>query len=168
MVMKTNLLKRIRTYRGISQEVGKLRKQGKTIVFANGCFDVLHFAHSLFLEKAKRFGDVLVVGVSSDKVIRKIKGKTRPIYPEKIRAGLVASLSSVDLVVIMKENLYHGIDFHRLAKKIKPDIMVLNNDNSAIPGTRELIEKYGGQLRLVARQHPSISSTETIKKIFEI
>ena len=167
-IMKTDLYRRIKNYQEISREVGELRKQGKAIVFVNGCFDVLHFAHALFLEKAKKFGNVLVVGIASDKVIKKVKGEMRPIYPEKIRAGLVASLSVVDLVVIMKENLYHGVDFHKLIAKIKPDVMVLNDDNSDIPTTRRLVKKYGGQLRLVPRQHPTISTTTTIKKISEI
>lgn len=167
MVMSSNLSKRLKNYQTIASVVAKFRKQGKTIVFVNGCFDLLHFAHVLFLEKAKKFGDVLVVGISSDKVIKMVKGKNRPIYPEKVRAGLVASLASVDLVVIMKEKLEQGIDFHRLIEKIRPKVMVLEKGNSAIPATKALIEKYGGKLYLMGRQHPHISTSQIIKKISE-
>jgi len=83
--------------------VRKLQTEGKRVVFTNGCFDILHVGHIDLLEKAKSYGDCLVVGLNSDSSVKKIKGKGRPILPERDRARLVAALQVVDFVVFFDE-----------------------------------------------------------------
>ena len=101
----------------------KLKDKGKKIVFTNGCFDILHAGHVRYLETAKSFGDILMVGVNSDESVRTLKGKTRPINNEQDRALLIASLEAVDYVVIFNEDTPY-----ELIKVIKPDILVKGGD----------------------------------------
>ena len=103
--------------------VRKLQTEGKRVVFTNGCFDILHVGHIDLLEKAKSYGDCLVVGLNSDSSVKKIKGKGRPILPERDRARLVAALQVVDFVVFFDEETPYEI-----LKEIKPDILVKGGD----------------------------------------
>jgi len=103
--------------------VRKLQTEGKRVVFTNGCFDILHVGHIDLLEKAKSYGDCLVVGLNSDSSVKKIKGKGRPILPECDRARLVAALQVVDFVVFFDEETPYEI-----LKEIKPDILVKGGD----------------------------------------
>ncbi len=107
----------------ITKIVKKLKKSGKKIVFTNGCFDILHIGHVRLLEKAKSFGDILIVGLNSDASVKKIKGKYRPIISENERAEVLAAMSSVDFIVKFSQpNPYE------LIKKIMPDILVKGAD----------------------------------------
>jgi D-beta-D-heptose 7-phosphate kinase/D-beta-D-heptose 1-phosphate adenosyltransferase len=76
----------------LKQIVNKLKKEGKKIVLTNGCFDILHIGHVRYLEEAKKLGDMLIVGVNSDESVRILKGKGRPIMPEKERAEILSAL----------------------------------------------------------------------------
>ncbi|HLD56607.1 MAG TPA: adenylyltransferase/cytidyltransferase family protein, partial [Candidatus Omnitrophota bacterium] len=86
--------------RSLSRCARRLRRSGKRIVFTNGCFDILHAGHVHYLEQAKRLGNFLVVGLNSDRSVRKLKGRGRPVSPEKDRARVLAALSCVDCVSI--------------------------------------------------------------------
>ncbi|MEK7151440.1 MAG: adenylyltransferase/cytidyltransferase family protein [Patescibacteria group bacterium] len=169
--MESKLLLKIKNYKEIRSISTKLHKDGKKIVMITGCFDLLHFGHALFFEQAKKFGDILIVSLGSDKTIKEYKGPGRPIYNQLTRAGLIASQTSVDFVVIAKERLdkQTGVDYKILIEKVKPDIFVLRNDDSAIEATEKIIKKYGGRIKLVARARPAgipyISTTDTIKKL---
>src|SRR5438045_9317883 len=99
------------------KKVNEARGAGATIVFANGCFDVLHAGHVRYLAGAKELGDLLVVGVNSDEQVRVLKGPGRPIMPESERAEIVASLESVDLVTIFTEPTVEA-----LLLALRPDI----------------------------------------------
>jgi D-beta-D-heptose 7-phosphate kinase / D-beta-D-heptose 1-phosphate adenosyltransferase len=118
------------------------REQGRRVVFTNGCFDLVHAGHALHLEEARRFGDRLVIGLNSDSSIRWLKGDSRPIQCQEDRAILLASMSSVDAVVIFDEPT--PLD---LVLAIRPDVMVKGNDyaKSAIAGAKE-VESWGGQV----------------------
>ncbi|HHJ63644.1 MAG TPA: D-glycero-beta-D-manno-heptose 1-phosphate adenylyltransferase, partial [Aquifex aeolicus] len=85
-------------------ELLRVRRERERIVFTNGCFDLLHAGHVDYLEKAKRLGDVLVVGMNSDSSVRRIKGRERPILPQELRAKLLSALRPVDYVVIFDED----------------------------------------------------------------
>ena len=146
----------IKTKSEIKTIVQKLKQQNKKIVFTNGCFDILHLGHIKYLEKAKKLGDVLIVGVNTDNSIKKIKGLKRPINPEYDRAYLLSSLKSVDYTVLFDENTPF-----ELIKTIKPDTLVKGNDyankeviGSNIVNTVELIEFVEGK-----------STTQLINKI---
>lgn len=95
----------------------KLRSENKTIVTTNGCFDILHVGHVRYLEKAKSFGDVLIVALNSDKSVKSIKGESRPINNENDRAEILSALRSVDYVILFDED--SPID---LLLQIKPDV----------------------------------------------
>jgi len=100
-----------------------LRRQGKTIAFTNGCFDLMHIGHVKYLEEAGRGNRVLIVGLNSDVSIRHIKGSSRPIVVQKSRAAVLAALESVDFVVIFNEDTPY-----KLIAAVKPDILIKGAD----------------------------------------
>ena len=114
----------------------KLRNEKKTIVTTNGCFDILHVGHVRYLEKAKSFGDVLIVALNSDKSVKSIKGESRPINNENDRAEVLSALRSVDYVVIFDEN--SPID---LILQIKPDVHTKGADYTVetLPEAKQII-----------------------------
>src|SRR5437016_3256307 len=120
--------------------VEHLRHEGRTVVFTNGVFDILHPGHIRYLQDARREGDALVVGVNSDRSVRSIKGPRRPINPENERAELVAALSSVNAVVIFDED-----DPQQIISRLQPDVLAKGADWAAdrIIG-RDIVEARGG------------------------
>jgi D-glycero-beta-D-manno-heptose 1-phosphate adenylyltransferase len=121
------------------------RHSDRTIVFANGVFDLLHVGHVRYLQAAKMEGDLLVVGINSDASTRKLKGKGRPILTERARASLVAALKSVDYVVIFDE-----LDVIRLLREIQPDVHAKGTDYT--PNTvpeREIAALLGIRIAIV-------------------
>jgi len=142
--------------------VAQLKSQGKRVVFTNGCFDILHVGHVRYLRKAKNQGDVLIIGLNSDRSVRAIKGEKRPVVPEGERAEILAALEFVDYVVLFDEP-----DPLALIEALKPNMLVKGADwpKSRIVG-RELVEKTGGRVvrvPLVA----GASSTGVIEKIIK-
>lgn len=143
--------------------------QHQTIAFASGCYDLLQPGHAVFFEQAKQYADVLVVGLGSDRVIKELKGPTRPVNPEHNRAYLVASLSNVDYVVINDESLRPGkINFSECLKRLRPDYFVLTDDDSAVKQKQALCRELDIKLELVKRVVPGYltptSTTEIIQK----
>jgi rfaE bifunctional protein nucleotidyltransferase chain/domain len=134
--------------------------QGKKIVFTNGVFDLLHLGHVRYLKKARQLGDVLIVGVNSDRSVRKIKGNKRPLIPEKERAEIVASLEAVDYVVIFNEETPIN-----LIKKIKPSFQVKGGDykKKNLP-EEKVVKELGGKVVLVEMEKGK-STSSIIKKI---
>lgn len=149
----------------------KYHSEGKKIVFCTGCYDILQSGHAVFFNQCKEFGDVLVVGVGSDSVITALKGPSRPVNPENNRLYLVASLQDVDYVVLNGNELKQPgkIDFENVMSKLRPNIFVLNDDDSAINEKKEICDKYGVKIELVSRVVPpelyATSTTEIINKI---
>ena len=103
--------------------IKRLKSKGRKIVFTNGCFDILHRGHVEYLVKAKKLGDVLIVGLNSDLSISKIKGPKRPINNQKDRAIVLAALEAVDYVVMFSEDTPY-----ELIKAIKPDVLAKGGD----------------------------------------
>lgn len=140
--------------------VEHLRHDGRTVVFTNGVFDLLHPGHIRYLQDARREGDALVVGLNSDRSVRSIKGPTRPINPENERAEVLAALSSVDAVVVFDEdNPQPVID------RLRPDILAKGADWPAngIIG-RETVEARGGRVIRIPLAE-GYSTSAIIKKI---
>lgn len=140
--------------------IARLKNQGKSIVFTNGCFDLLHYGHVKYLERAKTKGDILVVAVNSDASVRRIKGGRRPITNEKDRLRTIAALESVDYAVIFKEDT----PFQTI-KLLKPDIIVKGADwdKKDIVG-RDFVLCYGGKIATV-KLVKGRSTTSLINKI---
>jgi len=136
------------------------RKGKNIIVFTNGCFDVIHRGHIEYLEFCKAQGDVVVVGLNSDKSVKVIKGPERPINNQHDRAAILAALEVVDFITVFDEP-----DPLNLIKKIKPDILVKGEDwaEKGVVG-REFVESYGGKV-LLAPLVEGKSSTRTIEKM---
>src|SRR5919198_1362706 len=122
--------------------VERLRADGKTIVFTNGVFDLLHPGHVRYLQKARALGDALVVGINSDRSARSNKGPERPITPDFERAELIGALKCVDVVVVFDEDTPRA-----LIAAIQPDILVKGADwaEDAIVG-RDIVEARGGRV----------------------
>jgi D-beta-D-heptose 7-phosphate kinase/D-beta-D-heptose 1-phosphate adenosyltransferase len=137
-----------------------LKGEGKTVVFTNGCFDILHVGHVRYLAAAKKEGDVLAVGVNSDASVRGLKGQGRPVQDEESRAEIVASLESVDYVVIFDE-----ADPLDLILKLRPDVLVKGEDweKGEIIGGKE-VESWGGKV-VRAKLSPGSSTTSIIDRI---
>ncbi len=143
--------------------VDELRASGKTTVFTNGVFDLLHIGHLRYLREARGLGDALLVGVNSDRSVRLLKGPGRPITAEQERAEILAALTCVDGVVIFDEET--PIE---LIQAIQPDVLVKGSDwaEDAILG-RDIVEARGGRVVRIAIQ-PGQSTTrivETIKNL---
>ncbi len=132
----------------------RLRGSGTRVVFTNGHFDLLHVGHLRYLQAAREFGDILVVGVNDDAVTTRRKGPTRPIVPEEERAELIAGLACVDLVVI-----FHEETASEVISTLKPDVYVKGGDYATnqheidagklpLPEAAD-VERYGGEVRTV-------------------
>ena len=132
------------------RRVGARRAAGRTIVFTNGVFDILHPGHVRYLRDARALGDLLIVGINSDRSVRALaKAPDRPINPESERAEVLAALASVDAVVIFDEDTPHAI-----ISALQPDILVKGADwgENAIVG-RDVVEARGGRVvRIAARR----------------
>lgn len=122
-----------------------LRDQGKRIVFTNGVFDILHAGHVTYLEKAREFGDVLVLGLNSDDSVRRLKGPERPVNTEFDRATVIAGLRSVDHVIIFGDDTpLHIIEL------LLPDVLVKGGDytRDTIVGA-DVVEQHGGRVETI-------------------
>jgi rfaE bifunctional protein nucleotidyltransferase chain/domain len=116
-------LKRAHTRKEMQREVLKLKKQGKKIVFTNGCFDLVHLGHTSLFEKAKTLGDILIVAINSDKSMSRLKGPKRPLVCEKDRAKFLLALKPVDYVVVFGEDTPKEI-----LSELTPDVLVKGGD----------------------------------------
>jgi rfaE bifunctional protein nucleotidyltransferase chain/domain len=136
---------KIGTLDEVRRRVEEARAAGRTVSFANGCFDVLHVGHVRYLEGARAEADVLVVGVNGDGSVRRLKGEGRPVLPEGDRALLVAALRAVDHVVVFADD-----DVARLLLALRPDVHCKGTDYT--PDTvpeREVVRSYGGRVAIV-------------------
>jgi D-glycero-beta-D-manno-heptose 1-phosphate adenylyltransferase len=125
--------------------VAALKTSGKTVVFANGCFDLLHVGHIRYLQGARKLGDALVVGLNGDESVRRLKGPRRPLMPEDERAEILAAMACVDYVVIFQESTVE-----RLLTVLKPDIQCKGTDyTEATVPEREVVRSYGGRVAIV-------------------
>jgi len=137
-----------------------LRKNGKKVVFTNGCFDILHAGHVHYLEQAKELGDELVVGLNSDSSVKTLKGPSRPINNLEQRAKVLSSLKCVDRIVSFADETPI-----KLIKEIKPDLLVKGGDYKAkdVVGHKE-IKSWGGEVKIIPLV-PGLSTTNIIKKL---
>ena len=140
----------------------RARESGRRVVFTNGVFDLLHPGHTRYLQEARSFGDLLIVGVNSDRSVRANKGADRPITPERERVEILEALECVDAVVVFEEDTPHS-----LISAIQPDVLVKGADwaEDAIVG-RDIVEARGGRVVRVGI-HPGHSTTAIIRRIQE-
>jgi rfaE bifunctional protein nucleotidyltransferase chain/domain len=127
------------------ERVADARRAGRTIAFANGCFDLLHVGHVRYLDAAAQEADILIVAINDDESVRALKGKGRPILPAAARAELVAALRCVDFVVIFPESTVGP-----LLEAIRPDVHCKGTDYTldSVP-ERDVVRGYGGRIAIV-------------------
>ena len=142
--------------------IERLRAVGKTVVFTNGVFDLLHVGHLRYLQQARALGDALIVGVNSDRSVRANKGAGRPITPEAERAEILSALACVDGVVVFDEDTPHDI-----ITALQPDVLVKGADwaADAIVG-RDVVEARGGRVVRVPIEagHSTSALVEKIRR----
>ncbi len=146
----------IKSFDEIQAVIKRCEANGKKVVFTNGCFDILHVGHVKYLEVAKSFGDILIVGLNSDASVSRLKGPTRPVNIAEDRAYILAALEAVDFVVPFEDDTPYD-----LIKMVKPDILVKGGDyeGKSVIGT-----EFAGELKLVDFVDGK-STTKTIQKI---
>jgi len=138
----------------------KLKREGKKIVFTNGCFDIVHRGHVEYLTKAKALGDVLLIGMNTDASVRRLKGAKRPVVCQDDRALVLAALRVVDYVCLFDEDTPY-----ELIKAVVPDVLVKGSDWTidSIVG-KDIVEAAGGTVQTIDFI-PNRSTTDIIKKI---
>ncbi len=136
------------------------RRHGAKIVLANGCFDLLHVGHIRYLEAAKNFADILVVGINSDEQVRNLKGAGRPFQPERERAELIAALKVVDYVTIFTEPTVEN-----LIRAIRPDFHAKGTDytEDTVP-ERDVVRECGGRV-VIAGDAKNHSTTDLLAQV---
>ena len=152
-------LPRILTPSEMRAQRDRLHAEGRTLVFTNGCFDILHRGHADYLAFARSQGDALVVGLNSDASVRRAKGPTRPVNPEQDRAYVLGSLRAVDFVVIFDED-----EPRDLIAQILPDVLVKGKDWAHYVSGRDIVEANGGRV-VLAEMVEGRSTTATIERM---
>ncbi len=149
-------MKKILPLKKLKKIVSKQKKKGKTIVLANGCFDLIHVGHIRYLKEAGNMGDILIVALNSDSSVRRLKGPGRPILAQNQRADILSSLEFVDYVTIFNKN-----DVSDILLKLKPNIHAKGADytKETVP-EKDMVHLYGGVVAIAGG--PRIKSTSEI------
>jgi rfaE bifunctional protein nucleotidyltransferase chain/domain len=151
---------KLKSLEEIKAIVVEARNNRKKVAFTNGCFDLLHRGHVHILREARACGDVLVVGINSDKSVKQIKGPARPVLPESDRCELLGAMEMVDFVILFNES-----DPYDLIAAIQPDVLVKGGDwNSEKIIGADLVEEAGGSV-VVVPYIKGFSTTEIIERI---
>lgn len=157
--MREQLLHKIKEGQEAQHYLAREHYFGKKIVFTNGCFDVLHIGHIRLLLEAAAAGDILVVGLNSDASVKRLKGESRPVHSQELRAEMLAALVPVDCIILFEDDTPEN-----LIKLVKPHVLVKGGDytEDQIVGA-EYVKSYGGEVRIF----PTVeghSSTQIISK----
>lgn len=144
---------------GLLDQRRRWRQEGKTVVFTNGCFDLLHPGHIRLLEQARSLGDVLVLALNSDAGVRQAKGPQRPILPQEERAAVAGALEAVDAVAFFDEETPR-----ELIAAVLPNVLVKGADWSHFIAGREEVEAAGGKVIAVALE-PGYSTTNLVEEL---
>jgi rfaE bifunctional protein nucleotidyltransferase chain/domain len=144
---------------GLIEQRARWKLAGQTVVFTNGCYDLLHPGHVRLLERARSMGDILILALNSDASVQRLKGPTRPLIPEMERAELAAGLQAVDAVTLFEEDTPK-----ELIAALLPDILVKGADWAHWIAGREEVEAAGGQV-LALSLEPGYSTTGIVEKL---
>ena len=138
----------------------ELRRQGKKIIFTNGCFDILHVGHVRYLTAAKKFGDILIVGLNTDESVKKLKGESRPINNQQDRAEILLGLKAIDHVIFFGEKTAEN-----LISEVRPHIYVKGGDYTleTLPESK-IVQSYGGEVKFINLVEGR-STTNILKKL---
>ncbi len=153
-------MKKLKTLTELRKIIAAEKAKGKTVVLANGCFDLFHVGHIRYLRGAKAKGDILVVAINSDASVKKLKGKGRPILPQRERAEILSAFSFVDYVTI-----FFQTNVEKVLAAFKPDVHVKGSDytEETVP-EKDTVRRYGGKVAIAGG--PKIRDTsDIIRKI---
>ena len=142
-----------------------LKKSGKIVIWTNGCYDLMHAGHIDCFRRAKKLGDILIVGVNSDESVRSLKGAGRPLHNQNRRAFLLSELRSIDYLLICTDK-----DMTKYLEILQPDIYVKGGDytiDTINQEERRLVEEYGGKVEIVPSIH-DLPTTELVDKLIGI
>lgn len=153
---------KIITLKQAEEIIKRLKNGAKTVVLAGGCFDILHLGHLRFLEKAKKEGDILLVALEHDETIKRLKGKDRPINPQKDRARILSALKVVDYVVLLPPMESHA-DYFSLVKNLKPDVIAVTSGDPHLEQKKKQARVVGGEVRVVTPLFKTPSTTKLLK-----
>ena len=153
---------KVKSLSELKEIVDSLKKQGKKIGFTNGCFDLIHVGHIKYLRAAKKFADILIVAINSDKSVKSLKGNKRPLFPQNERAEILSAFEFVDYVVIFDE-----LDPEKTISTLLPDVLVKGGDYkiNEIIG-RDTVTSHGGKV-ITIPEIEGKSTSDIIKKINE-
>jgi D-glycero-beta-D-manno-heptose 1-phosphate adenylyltransferase len=158
--MCTNPKQKIKSIPELREIVSQIHGAGRKVVFANGCFDLIHPGHIRYLEAAAKFGNVLIVGVNGDASVTALKGHGRPLQPESDRAEILASMECVDYVL-----LFNALTVDGILKELRPDVHAKGTDytQESVP-ERETVLAYGGQVAIAGdpKDHSTRDLIQTI------
>lgn len=162
--MHTDFKLKIKSIEELKKIAPQIRAAGRKIVFANGCFDLIHAGHIRYLQHAKALGDVLILGVNSDACVAALKGEGRPLQPESDRAEILASLDCVDYVL-----LFDAPTVDDILRELRPDVHAKGTDytEASVP-ERETVRAYGGRVAIVGdpKDHSTQDLIQTILSKF--
>lgn len=151
---------KLRTIEELAEITAQARAGGRTVVFANGCFDLIHVGHIRYLQNARSLGDILILGINSDRSVRLLKGEGRPLQNEEERAEILASLECVDYVL-----LFDAPTVDAILERLRPDFHAKGTDYTAesVP-ERETVRAYGGSVAITGdpKDHSSRDLIKTI------
>lgn len=148
--------------REVIARVHEAKRMGKKIVIASGVFDLLHQAHREYLKKAKEQGDYLVVLVESDAHTKELKGEGRPIWDQDKRRDELSKLEIVDEVLILPPEFKTPLRFEEIVILLAPDVYAESSNSVALDHKKKLMERYGGEMRVVLQEIPGVSTTSAI------
>ncbi len=137
------------------------RSDGKTVVFTNGCYDILHPGHIRLLEKARSLGDLLILALNTDSSVARLKGPTRPLIPEQERVRMALQLEAVDAVTLFDEDTPR-----ELIAEVLPDILIKGADWAHFIAGREEVEAAGGKVMALALE-PGFSTTNIVEELLK-
>ena len=148
-------------YKELSVMVENLKKEGLKTVLTSGSFDLLHIGHAQYLREAKKFGDVLIVGIDDDEKVKERKGPNRPVVPQQERFKMLAYLRSVDIIVpksLGQSSMY-------LIKTVHPDVLIISETTKHSEQRKKEMEKFCGEIQLLPPQ-ATTSTSAKVRKIF--
>jgi FAD synthetase len=157
-------MKKVITLDELDTVVKTFKHEEKKIVLVGGCFDIIHLGHIAFLNNAKRKGNFLIVLLESDKSIKKLKGPTRPIYTQDIRAKNLESINSIDLIIKIPQ-LTTDAEYSKLVKRIEPDIIAVTKGDPILSKKRTHAKAVHAQVIEVIERQQEYSTSKLVKNL---